>query len=536
MKTLVRISIYTFLLFALAISSCKEDDLLEADRIFRPVGINTNFSSGIGFCDLIVTWNAMPGVKSYTIELSADSLKFENIIEKFVTSGKTHTFPNLRRGQRVSLRLRSNSDDLEHDSRYVEQTLLIPIENIFFPALSGDVKATSITMRFQPASLATHLKLINLETGEFTVYPLSESDLEAGIYKMTGVNGDTQYIIEIYYDEEIRGQREVATAYAPSGPNVVFLPEDVSLSEVLTDADNIGKILILPENYEYTITGTIEIVGGMTIYGNPDGERAAINSTTGSIFRFSPDPSETIEFVYCNFFNERYDLDYMFNMGAAFGDVERFALTNCRVAGFRRNFFRVQGAGAGIVETLAINNCEFEEVGINGDYAFMHIDVAGTAIRNISITNSTFNTVGCHFIYFGQNRTVGCKTVNIENCTFYNMMYSGSARWFINLGNVNNPESSVITLRNVILGSTVLNSTADPMPVHNGIKRENVSLMLEEVYQTNDWLVQAATALDDAKTYNGSATDLFVDPEKGNFAIKDNDFAGKDVAGDPRWR
>ena len=538
MKTLIKTSIYIFLLAALVLTSCKEDELPEADRIFSPVGISITASSGIGICDLIVKWDIMPGAQSYTIELSSDSLLFEeaNIIERFVTEKNEHTFTDLRRGRLVSIRLRANSHDMEHDSRYVEGMLRIPIENIFYPAQSGDVKATSITMRYPQGALATHLVLFDIEKGEYTNYPLSEEDIENGVYKMTGVNGETNYAVAIFYGDEIRGQREVTTAYAPSGPNVIYLADTIKIKDVLTNADYIGKILVLPENHIDTITSNIEIVGGMTIYGHPDGERASIESTTGSIFRFSPNASEDIEFIYCNFWKENpSNTDYIFNMNAAFGDVSKLAFTNCRFANFRRNFFRVQGGGVGIVNNLAIDNCEFEGMGVNGDYGFFHIDVAGTAIKNISIKNSTFNVVGCHLIYFGQSRTVGCQSVTIENCTFYNAMHSSAARWFINLGNVNNPENSIITLKNVILGSTVLNSTADPLPVHNGIKRENVTIIIEEVYQTNSFVIKDETAID-AKIYNGSAADLFADPAKGNFAIKDSEFAGKNTAGDPRWR
>jgi len=552
MKALIKTSIYTLLLFALTVSSCKDDTLEEAPRLFTPVGLDITTSSGIGVCDLIIRWNAMPGVKNYTIALSMDSLQFQNIVEQFITTDNEYTFPAQRRGQRVSVRLRSNSNDLEHDSYYVEETFIIPLENIFYPVQSGDVKATSITVRFQQEALATYLKLNNLETGDVTIYPLSDSDIAAGIYKMTGVNGSTNYRVEIYYGDEIRGQRTMTTAYAPSGPNVIFLPEDVDLVDVLTNIDNIGKILILPENYEYTMTSTITIAGGMTIYGNPDGEPALITasgSSPGSFFVLPPTAtSDPIEFVYCNF--ERGAGDglgttgvYMFNMSAAFGgegSIKKLAYTNCRLANFGRGFLRVQGGAAGVVDSVVIDNCEVYNMGVaNGDYGFFHIDVANVELSNIAIRNSTFNGVGCHFIYFGQDRSTtqrGCKSVTIENSTLYRMMYSGSSRWFINLGNVNNPYNSMISLRNLILGSTVLNSTADPKPVHNGIKRDNVTLTVEEVYQTNDWVVQAATAIDDARNYNGSAIDLFVDPVNGNFAIKDGSFAGKDVAGDPRWR
>jgi len=550
MKTFVKINIY-LLLFVITVSCSKENDLEEADRIFSPVGLQTMTSDGIGICDLIVTWKPMPGVKTYTIELYSDSLQFApaNLIEKFVTDSLKYTFPSLRRGTRVSLRLRSNSDDLTHDSYYVEKTLTIPLENIFFSSQSGDVKATSITVRFPQNTQVTHLILFNLDDNTNEIYPLSEADVAAGIYKMTGVEGNTNYQIQIYYEDEVRGIKQVTTAYAPTGPNVVSLPDDVDLTEVLTNPDNIGKILILPENYEYTISSTVTIVGGMTIYGNPDGERAYITTTSGAMFVLpATATSEPLEFVYCNL-DRGADTglgtggSYMLNMSVPFGDggsIAKFAFTNCRIANFGRGFFRVQGTASGVVDSLVIDNCEIKNVGVvNADYGFFHIDVAAVGISNIAIKNSTFDGVGCHFIYFGQDRTdtqLGCKSVSIENSTFYRMMYSGSSRWFINLGNVNNPFNSTISLKGLILGSTVMNSAADPLPVHYGIKRANVTISVSDVYQTNDWVVQEATAIDGAAQYMGSAADLFTDPEKGDFSIQDATFLGKDVAGDPRWK
>jgi len=534
MKAIWKISMYALLVFAFAASSCKEDDdLPQADRLFRPVGLNITASSGITYCNLIVRWNAMPGVKSYTIEISSDSLLFaeQNIFERFVTHDVEHVTASLRRGDRVSVRVRCNSDDMEHDSRFLEQTLIVPLENIFFSSQSGDVRATSITMRFPVGDLITHLKLINLATQDTTVYQLSQSDIDTGVYRIRNVNGDTDYRVEIFYGDAIRGQRYVKTAYAPSGPNVIFLPEGVDLAAELADPANVGKILLLPEDFKCALTSTVTIAGGMTIYGNPDGARAEIEAKVGSIFRFSyTEPSDAIEFVYCNFVNNRTDADYMFNMNASFADVSKLAFTNCRMAGFRRNFFRVQGSITGIVDTILIDNCEVERMGQNGDYAFFHIAVAGVAVRNIIVKNSTLNIIGCHFIYFAETRTVGCQSVLIENCTLYDMMTSTSNRWFINLGNSNNPENSSVTLRNVILGSTY--AGREPL----GVKRDNVVMTVVNTYQTTDWTLETATAVDDATPYAGSAADLFVDPANGNFSFKDEDFVAKETAGDPRWR
>jgi len=546
MKSLLKISIYSLLLLAFATSSCKEDDnLKEADRLFRPVGLTISTSSGIGVCDLIVKWDAMPGVKSYTIEFSEDSLLFENIIERFVTTSNEYVLAEQRRGKRISVRLRSNSDDMEHDSRFIGQTFLIPIENIFYPIQSGDVRATSITMRYQPGDLITHLLLINLETSDTATYVLSEADVNAGAYKMAGVSGSTDYRVEIYYGAEIRGQRTVTTSYAPKGENVVYLPAGISLKTVMSDTNNIGKILVLPESYVWTPDSTINIAGAMTIYGHPDGDRAQLH--VGQ-FTLPSRPSAAIEFVYCNF--DRYIDDgtgtvpengisgtYMFNMSTAFGDIGKLSYTNCRIANYGRGFFRAQSSGTGVVDTMEINSCEFYNMGAaNKDYGLFHLNVGGMAMTHFVIKNTTFNNIGCQFIYVAGTRNFGTKSVLMENCTLYNIMNHSSAtttRWFINLGEGGNPESSTITLKNLILGSTApLNGAA----LQSGIKRfDNLTIMCEEVYQTTSWTVREGTAIDDAKPYNGTAADLFTDPTKGIFTIKDAAFAGKGTVGDPRW-
>jgi hypothetical protein len=52
---------------------------------------------------------------------------------------------------------------------------------------------------------------------------------------------------------------------------------------------------------------------------------------------------------------------------------------------------------------------------------------------------------------------------------------------------------------------------------------------------TSDCLF-SANPITGANSYSGKAADLFTDPANGNFKIKDNSFAGKSTAGDPRWR
>jgi hypothetical protein len=81
--------------------------------------------------------------------------------------------------------------------------------------------------------------------------------------------------------------------------------------------------------------------------------------------------------------------------------------------------------------------------------------------------------------------------------------------------------------------NTILGSTIDPTNA-NGIKSSG-NAVLSNTYMTSDCLF-SANPITGANSYSGKAADLFTDPANGNFKIKDNSFAGKSTAGDPRWR
>src|SRR6185437_7829936 len=80
---------------------------------------------------------------------------------------------------------------------------------------------------------------------------------------------------------------------------------------------------------------------------------------------------------------------------------------------------------------------------------------------------------------------------------------------------------------------TIFGSTIDPTKA-NGIKSSG-NAALSNCYITSD-CVFIANPLTGATAYAGTAADLFTAPANGDFTIKDNSFAGKSTAGDPRWR
>ena len=193
---------------------------------------------------------------------------------------------------------------------------------------------------------------------------------------------------------------------------------------------------------------------------------------------------------------------------------------NCTTSGvFNNSFIRLKTAGAEITNLL-INNCIIDSFGIGAKYAVIYANASSKAlIDNITIQNSTFYS----FYYFVRQDGITGTSLNINNCTFNDMINNGG--YFINYSGT---FPSKFNIMNTILGSTI-----DPTNA-NGIKSSG-NAVLSNTYMTFD-CVFSANPITGANSYSGKAADLFTDPANGNFKIKDNSFAGKSTAGDPRWR
>jgi hypothetical protein len=66
----------------------------------------------------------------------------------------------------------------------------------------------------------------------------------------------------------------------------------------------------------------------------------------------------------------------------------------------------------------------------------------------------------------------------------------------------------------------------------------NTTVSVLNTWATSDFAAVAGSELAGfpSLNYSGTATKLWKDPSKGNFAIADAGFAGKTSSGDPRWR
>ena len=342
--------------------------------------------------------------------------------------------------------------------------------------------------------------------------------------------------------------KENSEKFATCTVSVVNMDEvTLSLGDNLLDAiaANPGKTIVLPAGYIFTWSSTPTLpAGGFIVEGNPT-SRAVISVTTGTtlnlngrtgkeIYRF-----ENVEFVQTTAGNGNYFINQGTNTTDHACDIQELSFENCRFSGYGRSIVRTQ-TNTQTFGLVRFNNCIIEN-GSNQDgqhYAVVQSSVAGvTAFTNIEITNSTVKNNHAHFINVS-GADGSAKNVLIKNVTFYNVLGANNSQpnesitWFINAG-TGTPMN--ITIQNCILGSVKNSGLVRAINMH-----ADGTLVSEGNYATTDWVTvlpdpQGNVVQVPAEAYAGNCEALFTNPASGDFSIKDASFAGKGMAGDPRW-
>jgi hypothetical protein len=341
----------------------------------------------------------------------------------------------------------------------------------------------------------------------------------AGEALVEGLSAGTNYTAEIFAGNKSKGLLTFTTKAPVVGNNVVDLRPIADRPSVLFDTLSQitdGAIVLLKRGRTYTIPSAYTFDKSVSIrsglgFGNPAELLLSNNfDASGNI--------DSLNFSDLTIATDG-NADYFMNIGheTVIGDVK---VENCTTEGvFNNSFIRLKKAGAEI-NNLLINNCIIDSFGIGAKYAVIYANASSSAvIDNISIQNSTFYS----FYYFIRQDGVTGTSLNINNCTFNDMINQGG--YFINYSGTFPPKFNIM---NTILGSTI-----DPTN-SNGIKSSG-NAVLSNTYMTSD-CVFSANPITGANSYSGTAGDLFTDPANGDFTIKDNSFAGKSTAGDPRWR
>lgn len=544
-------------LTAVAFTACsdpmEEITNVEYPRAFTPVELAVEPGS---FDKATITWRSVDGARTYDVELSlGDGLEFSNIVKSWEgLDGTSLLLTDLWGETQYAIRVRANAfNEGQSESKWIAADFTTSAEQLFKVVKDVEVKGTDMIVRFElPHGALTGLAIKSVSGDESHDVALSAADIAAGYKEITGLTPNTAYTVAIMNGDQKRGEVAVTTQWKPTGSesNVVMVNQGDDLAAICSDVANIGKTIYLPDGFTFTtnINPGIVFAGSMALYGDPD---AAVKPRL--IYTATGGGSRLFTWVNnCNIDELRFQ-NIVFegsgnsaNGAIVFGSASATGTDNvdvlnairferCDILHWGRAFYRAQGNWNNAIGEVSLNNCYAENVGayggINGNYAFFTMNVGGGGIDKIVVTNSTFKTVYHSFVnapLTGTNNP--CKSVIIENCTFNDFLTgptSTQARIFID-GNNNTALS--ITLKGLILGQT---GTA----VSGYRYGEGGSIAVTNTFATSDYVNSApAQLLPNLTVTNIVSTSLFNDAANGDFTIKNANFAGRYISGDPRWR
>lgn len=508
-------TIFSIVSLLYVFNSCKkeEDKPSVLPYLFRPVGVNVDLNK----TQATISWYKVDSAVSYTLEISQDSLLFQNIIVSDTVESSPYIL-DLAGGVRYSVRIKANAADPTKDSKFGGNiTFKTPTENIFFSISDTDYIDNAAYIRWIAGSKVTHL-LVKRDGYDPVKVELTEDEMASGVKYLEGLSGGVTYTIEIYNTDIIKRGTLVFTTKPALVGNVVDLRSVPYRETILYDTlsqISAGSIVILKRGKDYVIPNAYTFDKSVTILSG----YSFITDQARIVLQNNFDASGNIDSLKFN------DLtivgsgtNYFMNVSNV-TTIGLLSLEKIKTVGvFNNSFVRLKTAGD-LVSKLYINNCIFDSIGIASKYALIYANASSSAqYNNIEIQNSTFYS----FYYFIRQDGVTTSSVTINNCTFNDMV--NQSGYFINFTNF----PPVLDVKNCILGRV-----SDPA-ASNGIKSTASALDLTGTYMTTDCVFSANPI--SATAYPNASTDLFTDPDHGDFTIKDNTFAGKSTAGDPRWQ
>lgn len=530
-------AIYSLLLIAavscLTMQACKEEDSIteEAPRIFRPTGLFARVTE----TSVTVTWNAMPDANSYTVEISKDSLLFENIIDRYVLTDLTYTLDELDGGAEsgvvYSVRVRANSADMEHDSKFVHTTFTIKPENLFkgrYPRVAG---LGTLSISWTPGKTVTSVRLTP-SAGEATTYTISATEMSAGTKTISDVPNET-YSVDLYNGDIRRGSMS-AKMFGD-----VFLADGADLSAAIASAEDNAIIVLASGETPFAATD-INLPAGKTvrIVGAHAEDRPVLQpAEKKNVFVLADGANlfvENLELDGRHLSNPSEMSDYVINHGAAvnFGTV---VFENCLIRNFGRSVVRIN-SGSAYVDTVKLKRCIFRNMGSDGNYSLVQTNTAGAKMDVVEITSCTMQDIYGGVMYNAGG--VPFSSFTLQSCTFYDVFNHQNQGFFRSVAAA---VPSTSTIEGVIVGKLKLNTgvvrlfdqgATDGMPATSS---NNYKTYGKNAEDDGDCWPNSSYAME-VQEYAKLSTDLWVDPENGDFHFKDVSFSGATTAGDTRWR
>ena len=548
------LAIFTVIFAVGAFSSCNDElQLKSLPYLFRPVGFNASINKTI----VTISWAAVDSAKSYTLQVSTDSLFGTRLVDTTTTSlsytkeyaGETKFFARIRTNDKDSTK-NSKFNNKFSDGTYSFTT---PKENIFlgygtsnntgvlYSAYMTDVNTLDI--KWAPGSNATHLILQSADGSTKDSVLITGSEAVAGEKIVPSLSNST-WNIKIYNNTILRG----TTSGLIEGD--IVLSSGGDLVGALNSA-TAGQVIVLAPGAVFSMgTGTYRFskdvkVRGLSVSNRPVLCMTSGATTTSSAFGFVDGSTmnyvkfENVDFTgYCDNTSTNTKIGYLINNNVL-THVGSLSFKNCNLHNYGNTPMRLQGSKGQAIDTLSFNGCIINEVGFASTYAVVNTNTNDN-FGNIYFSNCTVFNFKNGFIVRQTTAAVPVimGNVNITNCTINQGIQDPAAiRYLMDLNFVT--ITGGITVKNCILGQT--GSTLGAA----GVRSTIVSTAINNTgsYYTSDYvdetLVGTAPPMSYTikaamTSYSGPSASLWNAPATGDFSLKDSSFKGKGVAGDLR--
>ena len=534
------------------LASCKDEEMLPGvDRLFRPIA-NT---ATVSMTWIKIDWDKYKGAKHYVLDLSVDS--FKTVLRTSRTDSATYTFTGLDYDTKYNIRIHSVGDSILSNGDTIKSLnyVLPDVTTLDYPTLltsptSNDLIDNSIRMYWTLSSDSyTRVDVMINKDSVYKSVLVTAAENLAGTKIISGLQPGVNYMVKIFQGANYKGKKYYKTTAAQVFTGDVVdlrnFSDDKALSvlnqtfvDSLATAHPAGFNLVLSGGTSYTlptinVSVPMNIITGLSFKGKAimavNGGFGIAAAKTVSSLRF-----EKIFFTQGNTSGKlktdaNYGGTYLFNLNLTNGNIGSMTLENCDIK-YKRGVIRMQTTAT--ITSLTINNCLMDSI---GGYGVVNNANAASYIGDIVVTNSTVAHADKLFV---GGASLGIKSLTIQNLTtcyapqsISSPLPAFSANYFFDYKGNTIPGG--ITITNSLFG-------AGGNAAVNGMQSSCQNITMTNCYKASDltWYVNPttlATAPIDAFVSLGKlTTDIFTDPVKSNFKIKDATTASKKI-GDPRW-
>lgn len=502
-------------------------------RLFMPLKFEAN---QVGATSIDISYTQVISADKYVFEFSKDSLVFSEIVKTVEVFADTltpfasstsparveyHTlFEELDGNSRYSVRMKGVDSEKGLESDYVSLTFESQAEQLFS---DWAIFTDRIAVQWIADDRVTNLMVYHAISGEIVQnIELSSAQKSAGSYEIKELEMGTDYRITLVNGELERGVLSLKTSGIQGGALIRVSPGQ-DLAALISTAIALGNTdvtLVFKGGQTYNLQ-TVSLPDGLT---NVSFAGETEDEGVKPILNIKEVASGTLtleQFLFEGVHLQGTDINtFLLNMASDGISIDTYAFMGCQITNFR-SAIRL-GNNAVHVGSILFDDCIIANM---GGYGVVNTAGSTPLIDSITFRNSTLTELATQLM---DVRNV-VKQITIANCTFYNQNVAMTQ--LLRLDTKTLPQA-LVTDANIFAGTNSggpINATSfDPTSTA-------LQVSFAGSYRTSELTINKYE-FTDISVFSGTASDLFVDAQNGDFHITPGaNFGGRGSAGDPRW-